>query len=220
MCFSATVSFSAGAVLTVIGFASLKKTNKSSQRLFAAIPLLFAVQQFTEGILWITLPNSEYLQLEKISATVFIIIAQIVWPIWLPLSIQQIEKNRPAAQILSFFVVFGFLVSLYLGWCLITYGIKAEINGYHISYNLPYPNVFRGFGEYFYVLVTIIPPFVSHCRKMWLLGLTILVSYLATIIYYDNYLISVWCFFAALISVIVYFVLEKIKVNQYRSTLI
>ena len=55
MCFSANASFGAGVVLTIIGVAAIKKVQHPSQILFASIPLLFAVQQISEGILWITL---------------------------------------------------------------------------------------------------------------------------------------------------------------------
>lgn len=212
MCFSATASFSAGVILTGIGVASFKKTTKPSQRIFAAIPLLFAVQQFAEGILWIVLSNTvDYAQLEKFSTAVFIVIAQIVWPIWVPLSIQQLETNRNARQWLTFFTILGFIVSLTLAWCFISYEVTAEIDGYHITYLQNYPDFYLGLVSYLYVLVTILPPFLSHFKRMWLLGLMILVSYLVTKIYYDDYLISVWCFFAAIISALVYYVLFEVK---------
>lgn len=211
MCFSSTVSFSAGTVLTVIAYASLKKATKPKERFFAVIPLLFAVQQFSEGILWITLPSSNYNQLEKTCTGIFIFIAQIVWPIWVPLSIRQLENNKFSKQLLTFFTGLGLIISLCLAWCFINYEIKAEINGYHISYQQAYPDIFKGFLGYFYVLVTILPPFLSSYKRMWLLGLAILISYFVTKIYYDNYFISVWCFFAAVISIIVYFVLLEIK---------
>jgi hypothetical protein len=211
MCFSATASYGAGVVLTIIGITSLKKSTKPSERLFASIPLLFAVQQFAEGILWVTLSNSYYDQLEKVCVAVFIIIAQIVWPIWIPLSIHQIESHKRARQILTFFIGVGIIVSICLGGCFIIYGVKAEIQGYHITYILNYPDIFKGWLGYFYGLVTIFPPFISHYKRMRLLGFTLLVSYLITRMYFNNYLISVWCFFEALISTIVYYILLDIK---------
>ena len=211
MCFSATASFSAGAVLTVIGYSSIKKVNQSSQYLFAAIPLLFAVQQFAEGILWIVLPSESYMQLEKIATSVFIIIAQIVWPFWVPLSIQQVERNIFVRKILSVFTGLGIIVSLCFLWLLLTYGVSAKIDSYHISYPQNFPVLFSGIGGYFYVIVTIFPPFLSNYRRMWLLGLVILISYLITDIYFDNYFISVWCFFAAVISSTVYWIIKEIK---------
>jgi hypothetical protein len=38
------------------------------------------------------------------------------------------------------------------------------------------------------------------------MGLTILVSYIITTIFYTNYIVSVWCFYATVISITVLFV--------------
>jgi len=211
MCFSATASFCAGTVLTVIGIASIKKTTQPSQQLFAAIPILFALQQFAEGFLWISLSSMGHGQMERISTTVFIVIAQIFWPLWVPLSVLLLENNRKLKRQLYFFTGLGFIVSLCMVWCLIVYGVRAKIDNYHISYLQIYPNLFEGLGGYLYVLATICPPFISHFKRMWILAIAILVSYLVTKIYYDNYLISVWCFFAAVLSAIVYVVVLEIR---------
>jgi hypothetical protein len=60
MCFSAGASVGASAVLAGVGVAAIKNSGKSPQRLFAVTPLLFAVQQFVEGFIWLSLINSEY----------------------------------------------------------------------------------------------------------------------------------------------------------------
>lgn len=78
MCFSATASFGAGVVLTVIGVASIKKTHHPTQLLFASIPFIFGVQQIAEGILWLTLPNPDYVSTQKIFTHIFLFFAQIL----------------------------------------------------------------------------------------------------------------------------------------------
>jgi hypothetical protein len=54
MCFSATASFSAGTVLLGLGALTLKLVRHPRELMFAAIPLLFAIQQWTEGVIWLT----------------------------------------------------------------------------------------------------------------------------------------------------------------------
>ena len=51
MCFSATASFISGTALCAIGVATLKQTKASAEIPFALIPLLFGIQQLTEGAL-------------------------------------------------------------------------------------------------------------------------------------------------------------------------
>ena len=54
MCFSATASFVAGTTLSTIGVATITKVKQRSELPFALIPLLFGIQQFIEGIIWLT----------------------------------------------------------------------------------------------------------------------------------------------------------------------
>ena len=58
MCFSTTASFASFSVLTAVGVAGIKYVKKPSQKFFAAIPFLFAIQQFIEGFVWIGILNN------------------------------------------------------------------------------------------------------------------------------------------------------------------
>ena len=55
MCFSAPASFTAAAVLVTIGVATLRHVREPRTLLFACVPLLFAVHQFGEGLVWLAL---------------------------------------------------------------------------------------------------------------------------------------------------------------------
>ncbi|WP_309607728.1 DUF6629 family protein [Flavobacterium sp.] len=214
MCFSAGASFTAGVVLTVIGVASIKKTNHKSQLFFASIPFIFGVQQFAEGILWLTIPIGNYFVLQKMATYVYLFFAHILWPLWVPIAILLIEKIRTRKTIQKFLVVTGIIVSLYLAYCLSTYKVSAVIEGHHINYILDYSDLMNNFWIFLYALATIAPPFFSHIKRMWILGFTILVSYLITQIFYENYILSVWCFFSSIISIIVYFFIKDISKNS------
>ena len=54
MCFSATASFSVGAILLGLGTLTLKAARRPPELVLAAIPLLFAIQQLSEGVIWLT----------------------------------------------------------------------------------------------------------------------------------------------------------------------
>mgnify|MGYP000091041284 FL=1 len=57
MCFSATASFAASAVLGATGIATLAKTKDRKMLPLATIPLVFAIQQAIEGGLWLTIAD-------------------------------------------------------------------------------------------------------------------------------------------------------------------
>lgn len=216
MCFSATASFSAGIVLTVIGVAAIKKTKQRSQILFASVPLVFALQQISEGFLWITLPNPAYDQAQRILTLVFLFFAQIVWPFLVPLAILLLEKRSERRMIQKALVGSGILLAVYFAYCLLTFHVEARIIGHHISYVQDYPLSLKSTCIVLYAIATILPPIFSHIKRMWMLGLTILVSYIISEIFYQNYILSVWCFFASIISVSVYAIMREVESKDKR----
>jgi hypothetical protein len=217
MCFSAGASFSAGVVLTVIGVASIKKAQHPSQVLFASIPLIFGIQQFAEGVLWLTLPEGDYVNIQKSATYIYLLFAQIVWPIWTPIAILLLEKNATRKIIQKGFVVTGVLVGAYLAYCLVMFHVEAKIEGKHILYIQDYPTYFKNFGIVFYGLATIAPSFFSHIKRMWILGTTILISYIITTIFYEHYILSVWCFFSSIISLSIYAIMMEISNTKQKE---
>ncbi len=211
MCFSAGASFGAGAVLSVIGVASIKKAQSPRQIAFASIPLIFAVQQLTEGFVWLSLSNPAYASLQQVATYNFLFFAQVVWPVWVPFAVLQLEPKERRRKSEKLLVGIGAVVSLYLAYCLLTFHVEATIIGGHISYQQDYP---AGIGQYLgglYIIATIAPAFLSRIRRMWLLGTAILVSYIITTIFYTDYIVSVWCFFASIISIAVYAILYELN---------
>lgn len=211
MCFSANASFGAGAILSVIGIASIKKAETRSQVIFASIPLIFAIQQITEGFLWLALSNPNFEFLRWPSTYIFLFFAQVIWPFWVPYSILKIEKEESRMKIKKALVVIGSIVSTYLFYCLISYHVEAKIMGMHISYMQDYPIFLSFYAGLLYIIATIFPPFFSSIKGMWTLGISILISCIITAIFYTDYIVSVWCFFASIISMTVFLILHEMK---------
>lgn len=210
MCFSASASFGASIVLTVIGVATIKKTKHPTQLLFAGIPLIFGVQQLSEGLLWLNLPNPDNVNISRIFTYVFLVFAQIIWPIWVTLAILLLEKSTTRKNIQKLFVGTGLVVGIYLAYCLMAFHVEAKIEEYHIAYIQNYPTLFRIYVIVFYASATILPLFFSHIKHMWMLGATILASYIIAAIFYSQFILSVWCFFSSLISLAIYAIMEQV----------
>lgn len=60
---------------------ALKKVTAPLQIVLACIPLLFAIQQFAEGFVWLSLTNKNYEAAGPPATTVFLIFAQELWPV-------------------------------------------------------------------------------------------------------------------------------------------
>ena len=209
MCFSAGASFAGGAVLSAIGYATVKESHKPSHKLFASIPLLFAFQQFSEGIIWISLKQGGYDTIQTAATYFFLMMALIVWPMLIPLSIYKMEEDVKKKKILKILAVAGLVLSAYYSVCLVNLNVQPQINQFHIQYvnNFPKKIGLVAFG--LYAIVTLVPLFISSVRKMNLFGALSLVSCFITGVFYKEYLTSVWCFFAALISAVVYLIVKE-----------
>ncbi len=218
MCFSATASFGAGIVLAVIGVVSLKKVIHPAQKPFAAIPLLFSVQQVSEGFLWLALTYPEYAFLQDFATYMFLAFAQVIWPFYVPVAIFLFQGKFQRNNISKILVCIGAIVSLYLAYCLMSYPVQARINGDHITYGLDYPASMVTYAGALYLLATILPAFISPVKYMKILGTAILISYIITRFFYTGYIVSVWCFFASLISLIVFVIMATFK-NSDRELL-
>ena len=203
MCFSAEVSFGAAAVLGVTGIAALRKVKGQDEVMFAAIPLIFAIQQACEGILWLSMLHGQMSHLQKPFTYIFLFFAQFLWTIWIPISFLLLERNKILRKLLLVTAIAGVCDSLLLGYRLIAFGAKADIDCSHISYNIPSPHWMVIMSSVLYVIAIIFTPLFSSLRHSRLLGTLMAGSLLFTKLMYEHYLISVWCFFAALLSVMI-----------------
>lgn len=216
MCFSAGASFAGSAVLAAAGYVSVRKVHKPSWKLFSAIPVLFSLQQFSEGLIWLILRSGGYETVLKVSTIFFLIMALIVWPVMIPLSLKRMEVDEKRKKIISILLIIGMLTALYYAICMLLWNCYPLIENHHIRYVGLWPKSLANIAFALYAAATIIPLFVSGIRRMWIMGLLILFSVIVSGIFFKVYLTSVWCFFAALISlVIIWIIMEDQK--QERS---
>lgn len=211
MCFSAAASFTAGVLLFAGGVITVKSVPISSQKYFAAIPFIFSIQQFTEGFVWLSFTNTYFYQWQMPATYLFLFFAQVFWPIWVPLSLIQIEPEKNTKKHLYPFLFIGILVSAYLAFSLVNYNIAPEIKGYHMYYNIHFPLHPPFFSGLAYLIPTVVATMFSKTKGIWLFGLLNLMAYLVSKMYFNDYVLSVWCFFAAWISVIVYLILNNLN---------
>ena len=211
MCFSAGASFVGGVIISGIGVATIREVHKPLQLVFACIPLFFGVQQIMEGCLWLTFQGADYVNIQKIGTYLFLIMAQVLWPTLIPVSVLLMEENKKRKRILQILLGLGISLSLYYSICLLLFNVIPQIEGFHIEYNTEFPESLAVIAFIIYLVVTITPLFVSGIKRTHLLGILMFFSCLITAIFFTQYLISVWCFFAALISGVIFWILRDAK---------
>ena len=210
MCFSATASFTAAAVAGSIGIVTLWKAAKLRDPALlpiAAFPVLFADQQFVEGLLWLDLARPEPGPCRPMLTHAFVAYAEIFWPIFAPLAAWLIEPVQWRRRLIGVCVLVGAAVSTYLLWKMLGSPYTASAATGHIVYSndVAYP---KGI-EIPYVVATTISLLLSSHRLIQLLAIVILGAFAVAYWSYHQSYISVWCFFAAIASIIVYLFVHR-----------
>jgi hypothetical protein len=216
MCFSATASFSASTLLAATGIVSFTQAKNNPQRILAGIPFIFSVQQFTEGILWLSLMHTAWRGWEHTATYAFQIFAQMLWPVYIPLSILFFEQEQVRRYVILFLLLCGIALSLYTGYAFYTYSVHAFAENHHIRYVSTFPLVQKWYYGLVYFLPTIVAPIVSSSKPLRWLGYLFFISYVGVRLLFHFYEISVWCFFGALISFsILYMICRPLKLNGF-----
>ena len=219
MCFSAEASFTGSAIISAVGIATLTKIKKPAEIPFASIPILFGIQQCAEGVLWITIKSGGHEGLENIATFIFLVTALVIWPTMIPLSVWLMEKVKRRKKVLAYLIALGGILSIVYAFCLLTYNVTPQIQSFHIRYVDQFPGTLEKIAFVCYLVTTISPIFISSIRRMWLFGILIAVSCLITGILYAQYLTSVWCFFAAIISILIYWIVNGTRSKTKEVTI-
>jgi hypothetical protein len=209
MCFSPEASFTGGVIISSIGIASMRKVGSPSQLVFASIPLLFGIQQFAEGVVWVGIPRPEFAAMLRAGMYVFLLMARVIWPAIIPLSMLLMEHNDRQKKSMAVLLAMGLTVSVYYSYCLLFLTVAPQINGNHIQYISDFPEAYAVPVFIVYIIAGIVPFFLSSVKRMRVLGALMFVSCLITAIFYREYLTSVWCFFAAIISVFIFWMIRE-----------
>ena len=202
MCFSATASFSAGVLLLGMGALTLKSAKRPREWPFAAIPLLFAIQQLSEGVIWLTFSADAPL-LNTVMTHVYSFFSHVLWPIYLPVAVLMIEPPGGRQRTLTALVVAGSAVGAYLLYVLVAFPVVSRPTGRHVEYDSPH--FFAAAVMTLYLVSTTVSPLLSTLRGVKVFGMLALLSFGAAYYFYATWFISVWCFFAALLSVVICF---------------
>lgn len=197
MCFSAEASFGAGVLCSVVGIASLRCSEKKDL-LIAAIPFLFGVQQIMEGFVWLF----EGKDFGYVSGLIFIGIAFCFWTTYIPIATISATVQKTERRIMLAILPVGIFLSV---WALYVLSFPLEINlsAKQIQYipTKQSPIIL----EYIYALAVLTPLWLMKNVYLRLLAIVVLFFFIVSTLFFNPARFSVWCFFAAISSILVFF---------------
>jgi hypothetical protein len=216
MCFSPSASFTATAFLIPTGIYACQVTIQKDSRYlpFALIPCIFGIQQGLEGMEWLGLINNQA-DLTQWAALGYLFFSHWLWLPWLGLAVSMMGESVRFRKILWVIIVMGILfgASLYLPFLFSPERFAPIVNQGSIDYQtqLIYdPFIPRSVARLMYLLIVVVPLWLSPSRELKIYGCAIPLALIITAWFYNYAFISVWCFFAAILSVSILYILRSL----------
>ncbi len=177
---------------------------------FASIPLIFAIQQAIEGGLWMTLRGSG--EETMLLTGMFLFFALWWWPAFTPFALYQIEPPGWRRTILALSAGLGLALGLFLFARFLINPNPATIVNQCIYYEYTAPYSTAVIVMY---IATTVGVGVMSSRYMikTLFAVIGLCAFVSSVVYFENFT-SVWCFFAAVVSAWIYFIVRGTKKRE------
>ena len=199
----AIMNFVLSGAIGIVGILTLQKVSVKKEIIFALLPLLFALHQFTQGFVWLGLNDLVDYNTLHTAETIFVFYAQGLLQFLVPLAIWLLEPNGTRKSMIGFLVVLGAVLTLYTLWGLYTYPTSVSILNSALVYVNPATKHF--WVAALYILTTCGSLILSSSIAIQLFGFLNLFGITVVHLLKPYAFTSVWCLYAAVVSVILYF---------------
>ncbi len=206
MCFSATASFTVAGALIPAGVYCIATARRIDHKWIplAVYPIAFAIQQAIEGVLWLGLGSGDQATV-AVASRGFLFFSHFFWLAWVPFSVYWLGgeawRQKYLLCLTGAGAIFGlsvFLPTLFLAdWVTVA----------QVWHSLEYRTVliYDGFvdrrvlrGVYAFIVVSAL--LLSPVRQTRTLAGLIVAALIGASLFFAHAFISIWCFFAAVLS--------------------
>jgi hypothetical protein len=201
MCFSPQADFTAGAAVAAVGVQTLRRVRVRRELIIGSLPVLLGAHQFVEGFVWLGLRGEVSSGVGDPAREAYIVFAHAVLPAIVPLGFALLEPSHRRARWIWPLALVGVLLGVYLLWQVTAYPIGAHEQAHCIDYTTHTPNDYL-VGT-LYIVVTCGPALLSTRRRLRRFGLLSVVGAVATALVRVDELTSLWCLYAAFVSVLI-----------------
>jgi hypothetical protein len=136
VCFSPQADLAGGLLIGAIGIDVIRHVDKRSEyRALAALPMLLAGHQIVEAFVWWGLQGRFSAQVGRVSTWIYLLVAFVILPIYLPAAIFLLEPPGRRRRIMAAFVALGTVVSSLLLAAMLRGPVVALLGQFHIAYS-------------------------------------------------------------------------------------
>jgi len=211
----AVLNFTLSGAIGLVGILTLRKVSTPHEVVFAGLPLLFALHQFTEGFVWLGVGGYIEPRALHIASGIFIYYAQGLLPFFIPLAVWLIEKQLWRKNILGVLTLIGLGLAVYTMYGLTT--IPSSVTVINNTLNYENPATANMYDAIIYILTTCGSLIVSSGIAIEIFGVLNLIGLTIIFLLRPYGFTSLWCLYAAAISGLLYFHFVERRIQFLQS---
>jgi hypothetical protein len=197
VCFSPEGDVAGGLLVTAIGIDTCRHVRGRKEYLFlAGLPLLLGAHQLIESLVWWQLRGDVPLGIGRVATWLYLLIALVVVPVFVPLSVMMLEPTRRRRLTILPFVVLGAVVAVFLLATMLHGPVTVRLGSYHLAYSIGLH--YGVLVVAFYVLAACGSLLLSGFRDIVIFGCANVIAVIVLARLTADGFTSLWCFYAAL----------------------
>lgn len=200
MCFSAEADLVAGVVVGGAGVDALRHVRHKREIGIAALPLVFGTHQLTEALVWWGLDGKVAASIGEAATWVYLVVA-FALPIVVPLAVRALETDPGRRRAMAPFAVVGGVVAAILLAELFSGPATATACNRYLAYDIGLSH--GGTIAVGYIAATCLPLLLASERRVVLFGIGNLVAVSVLAVVVAEGVISLWCAWAAVTSLLI-----------------
>ncbi|HFS82568.1 MAG TPA: hypothetical protein ENK71_01230 [Epsilonproteobacteria bacterium] len=218
--FFAILNFTLSGAIAIVGILTLRKVSTPNEVVFASLPLLFALHQFTQGFVWLGMYHLIEPRALHMAESIFVFYAQGFLEFLIPFALWLVEPAGVRKSLIGILAVLGALLMGYTLWGLSVHPTSVSIEDGVLAYLNPWTDTL--WVGVTYVLTTCGALMLSSSIAIQLFGWLNLIGLTIVYLLRPYGFTSIWCLYAAMLSVMLYFYfverriafLQKIKAKE------
>ncbi len=198
---SAEVDLVAGLVIGGAGLDVLRRVDRREDMVLAAVPTLLGLHQLIEAGLWLSLDGSLPARLERPFLWAYLVVALVVLPLLIPVAFALVEPVPARRHLQLGLLSVGVATVAAVVEGLWRHAPSVRVDDLSLAYSAHPPG-----GPWIvapYVVATCGPVLLSSHRRLRWFGAANVVAVVVVGWLHRDAVVSLWCFWAALVSVIV-----------------
>ena len=219
--FFTILNFTLSGAIAIIGILTIRKASTPNEVVFASLPLLFALHQFTQGFVWLGMYHLVEPRVLKIAESIFVFYAQGFLQFLIPFALWLIEPSGIRKLLIGVLTILGGILMVYTMWGLSVQPTSVSIENNALVYINPWTD--KLWIAIIYVLTTCGSLILSSSIAIQLFGWLNLLGLTVVYLLKPYAFTSLWCLYAAAISVLLYFYfverriafLQRLKEKEY-----